>query len=652
MPQGLGLMTGGTLLAYAFASAPALAQRASENAVTNADDAFGTNVGLEVTGIYTENDTRGFSPLKAGNSRLDGVYFDPVAVLANRLKAGSAIRVGFAAEDYPFQAPTGIVDNRLRPWPTELGASIGATHYPYGGYILDLDLRVPIVKDHIGVIGGISASETRMVTGQQTRAWGVTVRPFFRIASWEVAPFAAMSKFTSQLPQPIVVLNGDFVPAVPEKRRYIGQEWAKGRSDSNNFGVNVKGNLASNLSLRAGLFRSEVLRKRNFSEVFTVLDPSGLSSHRFISDPPQDVYSTSGEAQLAYRFATGTWQHRIIAGFRGRDRNTDFGGSDSTTLKFADAPLGTIDPKAEPLFSHTPVNVGRVRQSAFMIGYIGKLAGLGVINLGLQRARYRADSFDAVKNVTTTTRESAWLYNATIGVPVTDHISVYVGTERGLEDSGAAPESAVNRNEQLPATRATQYEAGVRWKFPAGQLAVNAFQITKPYFTFDAARFYSEQGVVRHRGVEGSLSGTFFDKRLSLLAGAVLMQPRVSGLAVDQGIVGERPAGTPSLYARLDANYRTDIFGGLTPTISVIYTGERAVGSRPQATLGGKQLMMPGYAVVDLGLRQQFHLGKVSASFRFVVHNVFDHATWRVLAANTVQMEERRRVTATIAADF
>ena len=39
--------------------APAFAQRTAENAVTASEDAFGTQVGLESTGIYTEGDTRG-----------------------------------------------------------------------------------------------------------------------------------------------------------------------------------------------------------------------------------------------------------------------------------------------------------------------------------------------------------------------------------------------------------------------------------------------------------------------------------------------------------------------------------------------------------------------------------------------------------------
>ena len=85
------------------------------------------------------------------------------------------------------------------------------------------------------------------------------------------------------------------------------------------------------------------------------------------------------------------------------------------------------------------------------------------------------------------------------------------------------------------------------------------------------------------------------------------------------------------IFARIDANYRTDIFGGLTPTASLTYTGKRAVGSRPLAALDGRQLMVPGVATLDLGLRQQFKLGKIPASFRALLYNVFDEATWKAL---------------------
>jgi hypothetical protein len=65
--------------AVAIGSAPdgALAQsRSDENAVTQAEDAFGFSVGRESLGIYNAGNVRGFSPIAAGNLRIDGLYFD------------------------------------------------------------------------------------------------------------------------------------------------------------------------------------------------------------------------------------------------------------------------------------------------------------------------------------------------------------------------------------------------------------------------------------------------------------------------------------------------------------------------------------------------------------------------------------------------
>lgn len=57
-------------------SESAFAQRARENAVAEASDAFGTLVGREQVGLYSSGNARGFSPSQAGNLRIEGLYFD------------------------------------------------------------------------------------------------------------------------------------------------------------------------------------------------------------------------------------------------------------------------------------------------------------------------------------------------------------------------------------------------------------------------------------------------------------------------------------------------------------------------------------------------------------------------------------------------
>jgi len=629
----------------------AMAQRAQENAVSSADDAFGSSVGLESTGIYSEQDTRGFSPSKAGNARIDGVYYDPVGALSSRLRYANVVRVGFAAEDYPFQAPTGIIEYRFRPFPNAFGTSLGYNFMAFGGFIREFDLRAPIIKDHLAYLGGAAQSDLRQSDGASNTAFGITHRFIARFGGVEFAPFVSTSWFLDNHVRPLTVVTGDTLPKIPEVRRYLGQDWANGHYDNHQFGGVLKAAITKNLSLRAGLFHAKGNRPENYSEIYNLqsagsgIMPS-LASHVVISDPLQAIHSTSGEAQLALRLGSGRWQHRIIAGFRARDRLTQTGGSD--VQSYGIVAYGQPDPHPQPVFAFTAPNDGRVRQHALMLGYTGKLEGIGMVNLGVQKARYRGTSRDGRTGIVTSSSDDPWLYNATIGFDLTKAISIYAATEKGLEDSGTAPENAINRNEQLPATLSRQYEAGVRWKFSGGQLAVNAFQITKPYFSFDQSRLFTEVGKIRLRGVEASLSG-HFGKRLQLVAGAVATQPRVIDRLPG---VGERPAGFPSLYARIDVNYRTDIFGGLTPTATLSHTGARAVGASPLASLGGKQLMVPGYTTLDLGLRQSFKLGAVPMSFRALMWNVADAASWKVVGPNSLYMEERRRFNLTVTADF
>jgi iron complex outermembrane recepter protein len=483
-----GLRAAASLAAMLAGAHIAHAQRASENAVTSADDAFGTSVGTESTGIYSENETRGFSPKKAGNVRIDGIYFDQVSNISGRLRESTAIRVGFAAADYPFHAPTGIVDHKFRPMPSEFGTSLAYTGTAYWGGIGEWDLRVPLIKDHLALTGGAAFANSRQTDAVNTFSWGVSVRPILRYGGVEIAPFVHFGWFPKGRPQPLVVINGADLPALPPPRTYLGQDWAKPRFNNYSRGVTIKAAITEHLSLRGGVFRSGGKRLENYVDVFA-MQPDGVEArHVFIADPLQDVHSTSGEMQLAYRAATGDWQHRLIAGYRARNRFTEFGGT--SVHDFGLAPFGAPSTADRPVFAFTPVNAGRVKQSSLLLGYTGKLAGVGSINLGLQKARYRATSRDGTSGIETLSRDDPWLYNASLGIDLTSHLSAYIGTEKGLEDSGSAPENAANSNEQLPSTRSTQYEGGLRWRFPGGQLVVSAFQITKPYFAFDTGNAY------------------------------------------------------------------------------------------------------------------------------------------------------------------
>src|SRR3546814_11104990 len=79
---------------------PAFAQRSDDNAIAHAEVAFGSNDGGEVLGIYNPTSVRGFSPIDAGNVRLEGWYFDSLASVFNRPVVVRRIRVGSSSVGY------------------------------------------------------------------------------------------------------------------------------------------------------------------------------------------------------------------------------------------------------------------------------------------------------------------------------------------------------------------------------------------------------------------------------------------------------------------------------------------------------------------------------------------------------------------------
>src|SRR5579862_6686790 len=86
-------------------SASAAETRTNTNVVFAAEDAFGITLGPESLGLYNPGGVRGFSPLTAGNARIDGLYFDQQGQMLDRLVSDTRIRVGLSAVNFPWPAP-------------------------------------------------------------------------------------------------------------------------------------------------------------------------------------------------------------------------------------------------------------------------------------------------------------------------------------------------------------------------------------------------------------------------------------------------------------------------------------------------------------------------------------------------------------------
>lgn len=632
-------------VATACVTSPALAQRTTDNAVTAAEDAFGASIGNETIGLYSPSSVRGFSPVTAGNVRIEGVYLDRQGFIASRLVSGSTVRVGLSAQGYLFPAPTGIVDYRLRDVGETPMVSVVAGSLAYGAPAIEVDAQLPLTGRRLGVAAGASYAHEEYFDGSNAHYVRLAVIPRWRPRDGvEIIPFWSTTIGRDEEVAPTIITAGAYAPAKVPRRRYFGQSWAAKDSQSINAGVIGKARIGEDWSLVAGLFRSSFENEQNFAQLFIDAGQDGLATERVIADPGQRYASTSGELRIGRSLAEGPRLHTLNATLRARRLDSDYGGA-AAPIDVVGVRIGEHAPIARPArLAFGARTHDRVSQTTVGLAYEGRWRNLGEANLGVQRADYSKTI--VVPGVgPTTTSDKPWLLNASAAVYLNSVLATYAGFTRGLEESGLAPNSAANRNEALPAIRTRQVDAGLRWTVhPKLKLVAGVFDVRKPYFNTDEANAYVVLGQVRHRGAEFSLSGALAEN-VSLVAGAVLMQPRVTGDAVDQGRVGKRPLGQPERILRANLEYRPPALAGVSFDIALSNHGRRAA-SRDNS------VYLDDYTLIDLGARYRFKVGDRPAMLRVLVSNLTDAYVWNVLGGNSFGLTDRRRASATLAMDF
>lgn len=643
-PTALGAILRVALAALVTA-APVQAQRASDNAVKAAEDAFGTTIGNESIGLYTSSSVRGFSPTQAGNVRIEGIYFDRQGWTSARYMPSSTIRVGLSAQGYLFPAPTGIVDYSLQRAGNEPVVSVVTGMKSYLAPFVEVDAKLPLIPDRLGVSAGVSYGREEYYDGTEADYFRAGVVPRWRpTENIEVLPFFGITHGEEEEAPPTIQTAGDYLPPEVKRRRFFGQDWADKDSTSINTGVVVKAEPATHWSFAGGLFHSVFDARRNFADLYVDTTADGQTHNLLIPDPRQRSTSTSGELRASRRFVERGRLHVITASLRAREVERLYGGS-AAALDLGKRELGTRLDWPEPgEYDYNERSRDQVQQLTLGAAYELRWRNLGEFSLGLQRADYE-------KVITqpglaeTRTEDQPWLYYGTTALYLTPELALYGGYTRGLEESGVAPDNTANRNEALPAVLTEQMDAGVRWAVnEQWRLIAGLFQVEKPYFINDDNNVYRTLGEVRNRGLEVSVTGQPTDS-LTIVAGAVLVEPRVTGDAVEAGRIGKRPVGETSDLVRLNAEYQLPFARGWSIDAAVAHYGERT------ASRSG-ELTTPSYTLVDVGARYRFRVNGAPATLRLMAQNITDEFAWSVLGDRSFGLKDERRFSASIAIDF
>ena len=588
--------------------------RVEENAMRQAADAFGTSVGRETIGLYNSSSVRGFSPIAAGNARIEGLYFDQVWGLTPRIRRSTNIRVGISAQGYPFPAPTGIVDYSFRKPgdAARLGLVTGGDSY--GAAYVELDGEAPLMRGvSLGYGGAAGTNEYPNGTNSRYRNAALSLRwqPF---AALELIPFWHRSETYDDEKAPSYLPRGSVLPPRIERRRFNGPEWADYRTTAMNGGLLATLHARAGWLIKGGIFRSMYADHRAFTHLLTDVTPDRTGNRRLIADPPAENSSTSGELRATRSFNEGPRLHNVHVSVRGRDRERRYDGSQSFDVgrTAIDAPYDA----PQPNFVFGPQTRDRTRQWTGGVAYDGRWRDVGEVGFSLQKTDYskrlRKPGLPEAH-----AEGNPWLYNATAAGFLTADLVAFGSFTRGLEESGVAPSNALNRNELLPAIRTTQGDVGLRYAVsPDMKLVATVFELRKPYFNFDAGNRYAQLGDVQNRGLELSVAGRL-SPRLNVVAGAVLSRPRATGEGVRLGRVGERPVGMSRRSAELNLDWRTPWLDGLSLDMSASHSGAIT------ATVDNR-VALPARTLASLAGRYRFVLLERPASLRVAVSNLFD----------------------------
>lgn len=607
-------------------AAPAQAQHAGDNPVASADDAFGLTLGLESIGMYSSGQVRGFSPQAAGNVRIDGLYFDQQGNLSNRVVEGSTVRVGINEIGYAFPAPTGIVDYDLRhPGDATPHATVIANVGPYDAWGVSIDGTVPLAGKELLLPIGVSTQvstqtpynpypgyTSRVTSAGATPQWSlndrVTVRGLF---DWQETQKARTV--------PLFLSAGDFLPPMIPSG-YLGQNWALGRSSTENLGGLVSAHLSPTWSLDAGIFHSAADNPVSFADLYTDIQPDGRSEHLVAGYPDQSSASTSGEMRLTGQFQTGEWRHQVIFLARGRDVLARYGGEDLVDVGPAMIDAGLQVP--EPTFTYSPRTNDRTELWSIGSAYHLDWDQRAELEFGLQQETYRENVVSPGVSASKLSDHPLRAYGNS-AFALTHLLTVYASYTQGLEDSGVAPNSAQNGGAVLPASRTWQVESGLRYLVtPHLKVITDVYELQKPYFNLDANNVDRELGVQRAKGVELSISGQPLS-HLDIDAGILVDQVGILGADLAAQGVGPIAIGQPRLQYTANVNYTIPGWSAASLDLAAVHFG------RAPATVDNR-VYVPTVTELSLGGRYEFTVLGKNSTLRVQVQNVSDSSWWTV----------------------
>jgi iron complex outermembrane recepter protein len=298
----------------------------------------------------------------------------------------------------------------------------------------------------------------------------------------------------------------------------------------------------------------------------------------------------------------------------------------------------------EPTFAYSARTHDRTELWSAGLAYRAQWQGHGDFAFGIQQESYDKDVTSSALPEARLTDHPLRAYG-TAAFVLTDQVTAYAGYTQGLEDSGVAPSSAVNRGTILPDARTWQADTGVRYLLtPKVKLVMGVFEIEKPYFNFDTSNVDRALGLQRARGLEMSVSGEV-SKNLNVAAGMLLGEVKIIGPNLSAEGVGSIAFGQPRVQSTINADYKFARWPALSADITLFHFGT-APASVNDVTQN------PAATFLMLGGRYRFTILGAPATLRVQVQNLTNYYYWNMAYSPGFSQFQPRSVFGYLTADL
>lgn len=618
--------------------------QATQNAVTEAEDAYGFVNGDESVGIYDESSVRGFDLEAAGNYRFNGRYFVKSSGVSSLFIENTTVRIGLNTFGVNFPGPSGVVDYRLRDPGPDAENLFTAGRGDFGGIYLEALLQHGAADRSYSYAGGArfeagaenyqgGTQDSWLLAGTFRRSFGRGAVQLF-VGEYD---YDRDGKF-------VVKTDGTFLPGEIERGQFLMPHDMRETGQRRVVGLLTDAQLSTAWSASASAYFSQEDPNRKVTQVFGLADPEALADTTLIVTPAQRATAWSGEVEIGHAVKREDVEQHINLVGRARISRNRFGGGEAFDL--GSTPFGE---RSEVADDYTVTGAANLRdeidQFGLGIAYHLKAWKRLQLSAGLMRVDYEKRFTGPLGDSANTSKP--WTYNIGTAYRITGSVELYGSYSRGIEEAGTAPANAANRNAVLNAVIATQREAGFRYHLPGGMsLIVAGFDTRKPYAGLNPdSNIYGLIGTVKHRGIEASLSGPLMDG-LNVVLGGVLTDAKLSD---DSGTLDRRPVAVPAYRAVAYANYALPGMEGLSLDAGLEAVGKAYASSR---IVAGDQLRTPARVTVDVGARYTMPVAGTNVTMRAQLLNVFNDFSWVVSGAETFDYNKPRQLRLLVTAAF